>query len=108
MATIPDFSETVNGTTPQTLPLSTALSMAEALALGSLPTVHHERVSCAMGLMKAGKVLQLDDGSWEVESASVPGKIYGSSATGRKRPLQQSTSRPAPAQSRASAGSARW
>jgi hypothetical protein len=50
--------------------------MAEALALDALPAEQRERVSCAVTLVKDGKVLQLDDGTWEVESATVPGKIY--------------------------------
>jgi hypothetical protein len=61
----------------KTLTFHQALAQAELLARQALPTVLHERLSCAVALVNEGKVLQMDDGhTWEVESASVPGKVY--------------------------------
>jgi len=60
-----------------------ALDRAELLARQSLPEVLHERLTCAVALVKDGKVMQLDDGhTWEVESASVAGKIYSIDGAG--------------------------
>jgi hypothetical protein len=43
----------------------------------------HQRLSCAVALVKNGKVLQRDDGhTWDVESASVAGKIYSINGVG--------------------------
>jgi hypothetical protein len=60
-----------------------ALAQAELLARQHLPEVLHERLRCAALLIKEGKVLQMDDGhTWEVESASVAGKIYSINGAG--------------------------
>jgi hypothetical protein len=60
-----------------------ALEHAELLARQALPEVLHERLSCAVALVKDGKVMQLNDGhTWEVESASVAGKIYSINGAG--------------------------
>src|SRR5262252_4303856 len=77
MATVP------HPTAQPQLSLSRALEQAECLARQNLPQVMHERLSCAVALVKNGKVLQSADGhTWEVESASVPGKIYHLNGTG--------------------------
>src|SRR5215831_4540284 len=68
---------------PSKLTFRDALDQAELLARQNLPEVLHERLSCAVALVKGGQVLQMDDGhTWEVESASVPGKIYSINGTG--------------------------
>jgi hypothetical protein len=55
---------------------SRALEQAAQLALAAMPD-HAVKIDDAVTLIKAGKVLQLDDGhTWEVESASVAGKRY--------------------------------
>ena len=60
-----------------TLTFQQALDMAEVLARTALPPALHERLSCALALVKAGAVLQLDDGhTWTVASARTPGKEY--------------------------------
>jgi len=59
-----------------------ALEQAELLARQHLPETLHERLSCAVALVKGGQVLQMDDGSWEVESTSIPGKQYHVNGTG--------------------------
>jgi hypothetical protein len=56
---------------------SQALEHAEVLARHALPTVLHERLSCAVALVRHGKVLQGDDShTWEVESGSKPDVRY--------------------------------
>ena len=62
--------------TENTLSFHQALTMAEAQALATLPADLRERLSAAVALTKAGAVLQLDDGTWEVASASEPGRTY--------------------------------
>jgi hypothetical protein len=60
-----------------------ALEQAELLARQHLPQVLHERLSCAVALVKGGHVLQLDDGhTWEVDSTSTPGKVYSINGAG--------------------------
>jgi hypothetical protein len=71
MTTIPHLLEQ----TP--LSFSNALEQADLLARQALPQVLHERLSCAVALVKSGAVMQMNDGhTWEVESASVAGKVY--------------------------------
>ena len=54
-----------------------ALEQAELLARQSLPHLLHERISCAVALVRNGKVLQRDDGhTWDVESGSKPDVTY--------------------------------
>jgi hypothetical protein len=67
---------------PSKLTFRDALDQAEVLARQNLPQVLHERLSCAVALVKSGAVLQMDDGAWEVGSASVPGKQYHINGTG--------------------------
>ena len=62
--------------TSKTLTFHQALAQAELLTRQALRPELHERLSCAVALVKSGAVMQMDDGAWEVESASVPGKIY--------------------------------
>jgi hypothetical protein len=60
-----------------TLSFQQALDLAEVLARTALPTVLHERISCAVALVKTGAVLETDDSHvWTVASASTPGKEY--------------------------------
>jgi hypothetical protein len=60
-----------------------ALEQAELLARQALPTVLHERLSCAVALVKAGKVLQRDDGhTWDVDSTTTPGLTYSMNGHG--------------------------
>jgi hypothetical protein len=58
------------------LTFTQALEQAEALAQQALPQVCHERIACGMALVKNGHVLQRDDGTWEVQSATTEGKVY--------------------------------
>jgi hypothetical protein len=75
---IPDTIQQSN-----TLTFHQALDQAELLARQKLPATLHERLSCAVALVKDGKVMQMDDGhTWEVESASVVGKIYSLNGSG--------------------------
>jgi hypothetical protein len=54
-----------------------ALEQAELLARQALPQLLHERISCAVALVKAGAVLETDTPHiWSVASASTPGKEY--------------------------------
>jgi hypothetical protein len=54
-----------------------ALEQAELLARQTLPQVMYERISCAVALVRNGKVLQRDDGhTWDVESSSKPEVTY--------------------------------
>jgi hypothetical protein len=54
-----------------------ALETAELAARQALPTVLHERLSCAVALVKDGRVFQTDDPHlWTVDSASTIGKTY--------------------------------
>jgi hypothetical protein len=66
----------------QPLTFHNALERAELLARQALPEVLHERLSCAVALVKNGAVMQLDNGAWEVESTSIPGKQYHINGTG--------------------------
>jgi hypothetical protein len=78
MATITYLTEQ-----PKTLTFHQALEQAELLARQKLPESLHERLSCAVALVKKGAVMQLNDGhTWEVESASVAGKIYSINGQG--------------------------
>lgn len=71
MSTVPDLEPF------GTLSFQQALDMAEVLARNALPTVLHERLSCAVALVKAGAVLETDEPhTWTVASASTPGKEY--------------------------------
>jgi hypothetical protein len=53
-----------------------ALAQAEQLARQSLPVELHERLSCAVSLVRQGSVFQDDSGHWTVASASTPDKRY--------------------------------
>jgi hypothetical protein len=66
----------------KTMTFREALDQAELLARQKLPESLHERVSCATALVRKGAVMQLDDGAWEVESASVAGKVYSINGQG--------------------------
>ena len=68
MSTIPH--DLTDDTVPP-MALSTALAMAECQALDHFGVEYHERISCAMALIKAGKVFQRDDGSWDVGSGTI-------------------------------------
>jgi hypothetical protein len=61
---------------------SQALEQAELLARQALPHVCHERIACAVALVKNGSVLQLDDATWEVQSATTEGQTYHINGTG--------------------------
>jgi hypothetical protein len=73
---------TAEPTEKSSLTFHDALDQAERLARQNLPETLHERLSCAVALVKGGQVLQMDDGAWEVESVSVPGKQYHINGTG--------------------------
>ena len=69
MSTVTDLAPT------GTLSFHQALDMAEVLARHALDPALHERLSCAVALVKAGAVFQTDDGhTWTVASASTPGQ----------------------------------
>jgi hypothetical protein len=53
-----------------------ALTEAEAQARTTLPATLHERLSCAVALVRDSSVFQSADGSWTVASVSTPGKHY--------------------------------
>ena len=53
-----------------------ALEQAELLARQALPEALHERLSCAVALVRRGSVFQDDTGHWTVASASTEGKRY--------------------------------
>jgi hypothetical protein len=58
-----------------------ALVQAEALARSTLDTALHERLSCAVALVKDGAVFQDDGGLWTVASASTDSKRYSPNGT---------------------------
>lgn len=58
------------------LTLTQALIQAEAAARSTLPPELHERLSCAVALVKDGRVFESSDGSWQVGSTSTIGKTY--------------------------------
>ena len=71
MATITDLVPT------GTLTFHQALVQAEAQARSTLDVALHERLSCAVALVKHGAVFQEGDGhTWTVESTSKPGNEY--------------------------------
>jgi hypothetical protein len=55
---------------------SEALEQAEVLARQALPPESHERLSCAVALVRQGSVFQDDSGHWTVASTSTPDKRY--------------------------------
>ena len=59
-----------------TLTFAQALLQAEAAARSTLPAELHERLSCAVSLVKDGRVFQHTDGSWQVDSTSREGLTY--------------------------------
>ena len=58
-----------------------ALTQAETQARTTLDSALHERLSCALALVTDGRVFQCTDGTWQVESASREGLIYGVNGT---------------------------
>jgi hypothetical protein len=58
------------------LTFTEALEQAEVLARQSLPPELHERLSCAVALVKDGRVLHSDAGHWTVDSVKTAGKVY--------------------------------
>jgi len=60
-----------------TLTFTQGLELAETLARESLPVEVHERLSCAVALVKTGCVYQRDDHkTWEVRSQNNPEETY--------------------------------
>ena len=59
-----------------TVSFNQALERAELLARQALPTALHERLSCAMALVRGGQVFQADDQAWLVQSATKPDHAY--------------------------------
>jgi len=59
-----------------TLTFAQALLQAEAQARSTLPVELHERLSCAISLVKDGRVFQTRAGDWQVDSASTEGLVY--------------------------------
>jgi hypothetical protein len=57
-----------------------ALTQAEAQARSTLDAALHERLSCAVSLVKDGKVFQMTDGTWQVGS-SQEGRVYHPNGT---------------------------
>ena len=70
MATITDIAPT------GTLSFHQALERAELLARQTLTPALHERLSCAMALVRNGAVFQADDQAWLVASTSKPDVEY--------------------------------
>ena len=64
-----------------TLSFHAALMQAETQARSTLDVALHERLSCAVALVKAGAVFQANDHTWTVASASTPGKEYSPNGT---------------------------
>jgi hypothetical protein len=64
-----------------TLTFHQALVQAEAQARSTLDVALHERLSCAVALVKDGAVFQANDHTWTVASASTPGKEYSPNGT---------------------------
>lgn len=58
------------------LTFSAALEMAEAQARSTLDASLHERLACAVALVKDGRVFQTNAGLWEVDSASTEGLVH--------------------------------
>lgn len=58
------------------LTFSQALDLAESQARSTLDPVLAERLSCAVSLVKDGRVFQASDGSWQVDSTSREGLVY--------------------------------
>ena len=52
-----------------TLTFHAALAMAEAQARSTLDLALHERLSCAVALVKDGRVFQTSAGLWQVDSS---------------------------------------
>jgi hypothetical protein len=58
-----------------------ALAQAEAQARSTLAPALHERLSCAVSLVKDGRVFQASDGTWQVDSTSRAGLVYSVNGT---------------------------
>jgi hypothetical protein len=58
-----------------------ALGIAERQARTALPYALHERLSCALSLLKNGKVFQTTSGAWQVQSVSEPERSYTTNGT---------------------------
>jgi hypothetical protein len=59
-----------------TLSFSAALEQAELLARQALPVSQHERISCAVAIIRGGDIFETDDHVWTVASQSQPGLEY--------------------------------
>ena len=59
-----------------TLSFHQALIQAEAQARSTLDVALHERLACAVALVKTGRTFQASDGTWQVESTSQAGVVY--------------------------------
>ena len=64
-----------------TLTFHQALIQAEAQARSTLDFSLHERLSCAVSLVKDGRVFQTSDGTWQVDSSSTQGLTYSVNGT---------------------------
>lgn len=64
-----------------TITFSQALLQAEAQARSTLDPALHERLSCAVALVKDGRVFQTSTGAWEVDSASTEGLVHNVNGT---------------------------
>ena len=64
-----------------TLTFHAALLQAEAQARRTLDAALHERLSAAVALVKTGRTFQASDGTWQVESTSQVGRVYGVNGT---------------------------
>lgn len=58
------------------LTFTQALLQAEAMARSTLDVALHERLSCAVALVKNGRVFQETDGTWQVDSSGTEGLTY--------------------------------
>jgi hypothetical protein len=65
------------------LTFTDALLQAERLARAALPPESHARLTCAVSLVKEGRVFQAANGDWQVDSTSTEGVTYTVNGTCR-------------------------
>jgi hypothetical protein len=58
-----------------------ALMQAESAARSTLAPELHERLSCAVAIVKAGKIFQTTGGQWQVQSTREPERSYTTNGT---------------------------
>ena len=64
-----------------TLTFHQALTQAEAQARSTLDAALHERLSCAVSLVRDGRVFQTSAGLWQVDSSTTAGLTYSVNGT---------------------------